>query len=237
MKKIFIALSLAVVTFAANAQDQAAATTAATSPILSKRGYAILPEAGDWGLSIDAAPLLGYIGNAFHGTSNNTPNTANGNPMGFPSVNIPGITTSGTATNIVGITGKYFLDANTAVRGRLNLSLGSTTSKTEVQVLPVATPPSYTTNSVKVSGSTIVIAAGIEKRKGIGRVQGFYGAELLISSNNGSTTTNSYGNPINSNNPVVGEITKTKVGGNFLIGPRAFVGAEYFIAPKMSLGT
>jgi len=54
MKKIILSAALATAMISANAQD-----------MMSKKGTPILPEAKDWSIGFDAAPLLGYFGNLY----------------------------------------------------------------------------------------------------------------------------------------------------------------------------
>ena len=69
MKKITITLTvLMAFTIFVNAQT----TTSPTTPLVSKKGYTILPQAGDYAIGIDAVPMLKYAGNIFNNTANNT---------------------------------------------------------------------------------------------------------------------------------------------------------------------
>lgn len=88
----------------------------------------------------------------------------------------------------------------------------------------------------KNSGFNVRLGAGKEWRRGYGRLQGVYGGEALLSVRSNKTT-NEYGNDIEDEFPTGGSrTTETKSGLNFGIGVRGFLGVEYFIAPKMSLG-
>jgi hypothetical protein len=221
--------------------------------LTSKKGEAMLPEAEDWGIAIDANPFLNYAGNFFGKTASNN----------APSWNF--FTANQT------ITGKYFIDAQTAFRGTLRIGFsGNTTRKVVSDIAAAAAasgtaatfpnPLPTTENTWKASGSTIGLAGGIEKRKGKTRLQGFYGGEvgLLLSSSKDKFT---YGNalnvatgvnvtpadafagagntgayPVQSATPSNGRVLERKNGTMFSIGLRGFIGAEYFILPKMSLG-
>jgi hypothetical protein len=231
MKKLFVVLFvMATGVLSVSAQDAATAS----GPIMSKRGYAILPEAGDWSISFNAIPVLNYVGNAFNSSGNTI-------SAGFPSSQT--------------ITVRKFNDANNAYRGMLRFDLGSSANKFNVQndVALAADPTSTATVEDKqsVKNSDIVIGAGIEKRKGISRVQGIYGAMAFINFGRGSNGTQkyTYGNAITSanQNPTFhnfgsndlgggSRVTKSTTSNGFGIGVLGFVGAEYFVAPKLSVG-
>jgi len=205
MKKTNILLGLALCASTAFAQD-----------LTSKKGEMILPEAGDWGVSINANPFLNYAGNFIGGNGLNTAPTAN-----FLSTNQT-------------IMGKYFVDEKTAYRGGLRLNFGSTSTATKVAAIPATSPATFVDDIVKVGTSNVGLAFGLEKRRGKTRLQGLYGAELGIMF--GSTkTTNTYGNAISASNPVT-RVAEVKGGSTFGLGLRGFIGAEYFIFPKMSIG-
>jgi hypothetical protein len=75
------------------------------------------------------------------------------------------------------------------------------------------------------SGFDLTLGYGKEWRKGKTRLQGFYGADAMINVNSSSTKT------------VVGATTTTvKSGLGFGVGAQGFIGAEYFIFPKISMG-
>jgi len=50
-----------------------------------------------------------------------------------------------------------------------------------------------------------------------------------------SKTVNEYGNDLSVDNPIF-RVAETKVGSTFGLGLRGFIGAEYFILPKISIG-
>ena len=137
-------------------------TSAFAQDLTSKKGEPILPEAGDWGLAIDATPFLNYAGNVFGKTANNTAPTWN------------------FFTNAQTISGRYFKDASTVYRGSLRIGTGSSSTRNMVTdrtpvtagsqtVFPTAMPMKE--NVWKSSSSTIGLAAGIEMRKGTTRLQ------------------------------------------------------------------
>lgn len=241
MKKIFsLFFTLTIISGVALAQ------TASDSVLRSKRGFIILPEANEWALGISANPFFTYLGNIFNNTANNNAPTVN-----YTSNSVGSIFTN--ANNNVAIFGKKMIDAHTAYRARFNVSSGTTINKATIaqdQVTPNPSIPAFVDDWQKVSRTTVVLSAGMEKRRGKGRVQGIYGAELVIGFTSGKTTYQ-YGNPfsLNFNTPgstnftgsnnaqnAGSRVTENKSGASFLVGARGFVGVEYFIAPKISLG-
>jgi hypothetical protein len=205
MKKTSLVVALALGVSSAFAQD-----------LTSKKGELILPEAGDWGISVSATPFLNYVGNFIGGNGLNA---------------APSFTYLSTNQSIMG---KYFVDEQTAYRGGLRINFGSTSSAVKVPVIPAAVPVTYVDDVTKVGGSNIGLTAGWEKRRGKTRLQGFYGGELGFALGTSKTTT-TYGNAVSVDNPVTR--TKEIKGGSTLgFGLRGFIGAEYFIFPKMSIG-
>jgi hypothetical protein len=236
-------------------------TSAFAQDLTSKKGEPILPEAGDYAISIDATPFLNYAGNFFGKTNNNVAPT-----FDFFTKNQT-------------ITGKMFKDANTAYRASLNIGFGGPSVKQNVTALPTTTATVYPAtapvveNKWKQSNTKFGVSVGLEKRRGKTRLQGVYGADLGIwfaSTKNKFT----YGNTLADNTvaasavnvtaadgfsgfavgtttananynaapPIVGvngsgaRMTEMKSGATISFGVRAFVGAEYFIMPKISIG-
>ncbi len=110
-------------------------------------------------------------------------------------------------------------------------------------------------DKVKLSYAQFYLSLGMETRRGHGRVQGYYGTDLFIVINNGTSNTPNetytYGNDFSSTNtnpitttdfltssssPVFARKTEFNKGFDFGIGARGFVGVEYFFAPKISIG-
>lgn len=243
MKRIFVTILAITVATAGYSQD--VATTEA--PVLtSKKGEAYLPVADEWGLGVSANPFLDYLGNFLHGDFYN-------DGPSFEFAENP-------ASNIA-IFGKLMKDANTAYRVRFNVSVLSNTNKAVVlqnELNPTPGFPAFADDWQKVNTTAIVIAPGIEKRRGSTRLQGVYGAELILGFNN-TKVSYDYGNAIsadfaaprttdfsytgNGGNILAGSddaadlrVVEDKSGSNFLVGARGFVGVEYFFAPKISIG-
>ncbi len=216
-----VAMALAFGLFTANAQD-----------LTSKKGEPILPEEGDWGIGIDATPFLNYAGNFFGKTGANA----------APSWNY--LTTNNT------IVGKYFKDATTAYRAAIRLGFGSQKAANYVNDDTNTTPdPKFVQDTRTVSYNGIGLSGGIEMRKGKTRLQGYYGGELGIFIG-GSKEKYTYGNAFTNGNTMPTSTdwttmngvamssrnTEVKYGSTFAFGLRGFIGAEYFVLPKMSIG-
>lgn len=235
MKKSVFTLALALGVSSVFAQD-----------LTSKKGEAYLPEAGDWAIGIDATPFLGYFGNFFGGNGLNT----------APSWNF--LTTNQT------ITGKYFVESGMAYRGSLRLNFGSDKSRTmaaDRAYVPTGTETVDFTgpmveNRMRSSYNNIALSGGLEWRKGTTRLQGFYGAELGVGF--GATKDiYEYGNALSAtvgvdadddmdgSNVVAGgpnflgtsaRVVERDNGSMMIVGLRGFIGAEYFVLPKLAVG-
>ena len=86
----------------------------------------------------------------------------------------------------------------------------------------------------KNSQFNLVLGVGMENRVGSTRVVGVYGAEAYLAFGS-SNTKYEYGNAASADNPVSGRVTESKGGSTFGFGVGAFVGVEWFCAPKVSL--
>lgn len=221
-----------------------ATATFAQDGLTSKKGEAYLPEAGDYALGFDGTPFLNYAGNLFNGNTNNT-----------LTANWVGNTPSWT------IVGKYFKDEKTAYRAKIRIGFGSTTTKNIIDTSGTSAPSTLTaelTDEKKWSHFDLTLGGGIEKRRGNTRIQGFYGAELLISLHS-EHTDYTYGDTradnhvarytdwtmYNPSSGVVGNAATTTgnaerdvkytPGSTFSIALRGFAGVEWFVAPKVSI--
>jgi hypothetical protein len=231
--------------FSNNAGAQATTQDADNQSFKSVHGHEVLPQKGDCALGISATGFLNYIGNMMNnGTANNAPafNSANG-PQAFAIGNLGG----------VALMGKYMKTATTAYRVRFQLNAGNNTYSNNVlksEITPDPLNPHYVQDKMSVNAFVALLGAGIEKRRGHGRVQGFYGAEALLGFS-GKTTKYTYGNgfdasftsPLSTTDFALGttanqtvRLKESSTGTSFLLGVRAFTGVEYFFAPKMSLG-
>jgi hypothetical protein len=238
MKKSVLVIALAFGVSSAFAQD-----------LTSKKGEPILPEAEDWAISMNADPIFRFVGNAFSGatTTNQAPTTG----------------WIGTSQTIIG---KKFIDEKNAYRLMLRLGMVSQTYKNMVAdnssvtapVFPEAAP--MVEDKFKMSRTNIAIGVGKEMRRGKTRLQGYYGADVMIWLSMASEKY-TYGNVMTGNptgpgttatptsttwdatngnvlgaGPQGSRIIKNKAGMTFGIGVRGFIGAEYFIFPKIGIG-
>ena len=214
MRNLFLMMALVISLTSAFAQDDRSVGTK------TKSGQNILPQEGDFAIGIDATSFLKFAGNSFNG------NTDNDNTNIFDYQN--GIF-SGPA-----IYGKYFFTDNTALRVKLNL--GFDNDKVKNPVPDVNAEGEFVDDEVSVSNNKFGVTVGYEWRRGYGRLQGYAGPELGLGFGSESTSY-SYGNAINKNNPVTTPRTTDKKNGSvFAFKVGAFVGVEYFVAPKLSIG-
>jgi len=143
-------------------------------------------------------------------------NAFNGNGGNNINGTAPGSTDAVLNSNSSGsFTGKKFKTANQADRYTVGFQLMNN---------------SVTNGSgVKTVGTKLNLEAGIGKewRRGKTRLQGFYGYDLVAGLdlvNSAKVTPNG------------GTSTTYKNGANFNVGARGFLGAEYFIFPKIAIG-
>ena len=236
MKKSVLVIALAFGVTGAFAQD-----------LTSKKGEPILPEAEDWAISLDADPMFQFVGNAFNGnTSNNAPS------VGWLNSNQT-------------IIGKKFIDEKNAYRVLVRLGFTNQTYKNMVADNSIVTPAVFPAqdgeveDKFKMKNTNIAIGVGKEMRRGKTRLQGYYGADAMIwISTSGSKY--EYGNTMSATlaagttptptstswDPTTGAVTgeapagsrtlSTKSGMTLGIGVRGFIGAEYFIFPKIAIG-
>jgi hypothetical protein len=200
MKKIFMILAAVAVFTTANAQD---------------KWYG--SKEGGFAITMNANPVLNYVGNMFNGTQNNSVAEFNG-VDGFNG----GVT----------ITGKYFLKDNLA----LDLGFGVNNNYNVTNNYADAAEVEKVTSYGRVATTAFHVKAGAEYRLFPGkRLQPLFGAALFYQhtndwnftkvtdgDNNGKTT---YDNTVSA----AGGATNA-------LGLIFNVGVEYFIIPQVSLG-
>jgi hypothetical protein len=192
-----------------------ATATFAQDGLTSKKGEAYLPEAGDWVVGFDGTPFLNYGGNLFNGTQDNTLN-------------------ANWQDNANTLVGKFYKDANTEYRVKLIIGYSSDSNKDLIDINPNNFgEPQYIENVQKVSELNFALGAGLEKRKGNTRIQGLYGAEGMIMIGR-DFFKEDFGLALSDANPG-SRVTQQKSGTGITFSVRAFVGVEYFVAPKVSV--
>lgn len=221
------------------------ANVADTSVLKSKRGYPILPEAGEYALGISATSTLEYLASLMF-NNNNAPTALFRHPNS-PFEDARNLAGQGLNNQLLL---KKFKTAQLAYRVRLQVALNAKTESWYVakdELSPDLNYPQYVTDHKTSKMSGILVAAGIEKRRGKHRVQGVYGAEAYLGIFS-SSVSYSYGNPFSGNftRPTIyndslyvlnnSRITKQSYGVGFTLGVRPYLGVEYFIAPKISIG-
>jgi len=199
----------------------------------SKNGHTILPEEGDWAIQMNAVPLVNMALNAMDIMNDNGNNAAHPDYVtGFSNV----------------IVGKYFHDANHATRLKISIE---TVSMSDKNFGDDPTTDDYEsdvhTSTSKSSAWNIALGYGKEYRRGHNRLQGFYGYEGMLGLHSGELTEED-GERFGSNQSMSYEFETTawemedhymmssNTGLGVSLEARAFVGVEYFAAPKISIG-
>jgi hypothetical protein len=223
MKNVLLLIICSFLFFGANAQDE---------PLTGKKGQLILPEAGDVGLGVNMIPFFNWFGNSFNNNSDNL------------------YASSDKFFNVFGnsvIMGKYMLSEKTAVRVHFGFNLTSVSEKKYIGDDASNDPLDLVLDTRKTDQGHYTLALGYEMRRGKGRIQGYYGVDLIFrlqQLSNAYTYGNGYSNaniiPSSTNfGTNLNGLDRMLVdGGNttFGVGLRGFVGVEYFVAPKVSLG-
>ncbi len=219
----------------------------------NKKGYEILPKAGDIALGFNTIPIIDlFLGSMNHvtpyaGAANTVQYTSNLNNQ---------------------ITGKYFLDAKTAVRVRFGINTIGGSIVNQVQDANAMASAVLGTqddidaasllkvdDKMKFQKTNLLLSIGYEKRRGYRRLVGFYGAELGFG-NTSSSQHATYGNTfsdthvaqytnnfntgtIATQNPTTAgrqiRVLDTRSRGGLRLGLRGFIGVEYFVFSKISI--
>mgnify|MGYP000308833407 CR=1 FL=1 len=158
-----------------------ATATFAQDGLTSKKGEAYLPEAGDWSIGFDGTALVDYVGNMANGASGNTLNS--------------GSWMNGTVGQEIRF--KMFKDETTAYRLRARIGMASESKDTygfyNHDATATTADQEFITNEKISQGFSVVLGAGLEKRRGNTRIQGYYGGEVFFGMLGGQTTTTSTG--------------------------------------------
>ncbi|MBO1884548.1 hypothetical protein J4N46_08990 [Capnocytophaga sp. Marseille-Q4570] len=161
--------------------------------LVSSKGEQYLPKQGDWSIGFNVGNALTFVGQAFNGSpSNSGQNLFEGqNFVGFGE----GVFSS--THSVLTFVGKKFDTDNTATRYIASFNFNLSKDK-DVDA---------------VSSVGLVAGYGKEWRKGVTRLQGYYGADALV-----------------------GFVSPAKKQTAFGLGVNGFAGVEYFIFPKVALG-
>lgn len=204
--------------------------TAVSQDLENKNGFKILPEEGDIAIGFDAVPFINFGLNAVN-IMNDTGDGAThpGFVNGFNQM----------------IVGKYFYKSDMAFRARLGINTlrSSTGFYGENPLTPSAVEPEEVLLEREVeAGGEYSLGLGVEFRRGHNRLQGFYGGEIFTGFAN-NRVVNKYQieyNVVAQDSgymaPGDSRVLNQKSGTQILFGARGFVGVEYFILPKISLG-
>lgn len=196
----------------------------------NKKEIPVLPVAGDFAIGLEANPFLSYIGNLFNGSTDNT------------SPSVIGLNQT--------IYGKYFMTENTAIRVKLGFDFG--TDMTAGTAVIDDNDPLNILNTVVDykydKKRDLMFNIGYEGRRGFGRLQGFMGGEVGFGFTN-NIQTYQYGNQMTVANqtPTTSDFSGNELHPNVRVmennlgsiikgGVNGFIGAEYFFAPKISIG-
>ncbi len=181
--------------------------------LTSKKGENYLPESGEWSIGLDATSTLNYVGNLFNAGA-----------------------TAPTADYLVANTiyGKMMKSDNSAFRVTLGLNMSKNIDNELVTDLnSSASAGDMVENKYSLGLTQINLMLGKEFRRGSTRLQGVYGAEAALGVTS-QTEKWEYGNSAE-DRFATGDLTESKTGLGFSIGLRAFIGAEYFVLPKISI--
>jgi hypothetical protein len=221
MKKTITILAASIIGVSAFAQD-----------LTSKKGEPFLPEAKDMAISVEATPFLNYLGNFFGKTANNV----------SPQFNF--------LNNRQSVTIKYFLDAKSAVRASIRVGVRN---QKDDAIFSVTTGSGASqvkteyTDKRTITGNDVILGVGYESRRGKTRLQGYYGGDFYVGTGKSntkyeyalalsSTSLPAVPQHINQFNGADNDVIDKTGGREFTVGLRGFIGAEYFIIPKLSIG-
>jgi len=231
MKRILTVACAFCVAVSANAQSN--------DQIQNKNGVDIMPVSGEYaiGVGVGYNNLFQWMGDLFGGY------TGSNNAIDNSYINNPLFGTT------ISIWGKYMVSDDNALRLSLANFGQDQTNLYKVFDDRSNNPDSTVKDKARFNNSTTYLSAGWEYRRGKSRLRGVYGGEVVLSWIN-SHEHYTYGNQLGATNltptqdgampaynATWGRITQVRNGATFGVGLRAFVGVEYFIAPKICIGT
>lgn len=223
-----------------------------TSILKNKKGYEILPKKGDIGLGFNTIPILdmflGTLNRAtpFAGSSNVVQYTSNSNNQIYAKYFLDAKTAVRVRFGVNTLSGSMTNQVQDA-EAMYKATLGTQDDILAASLLKVDDKLTFNKNNWSLS-------VGYEKRRGYRRLQGYYGGEIGVG-NTGSKQSVTYGNAFSDQYPVqytsnfnsfsiatqqptvrtVRNLTSTNRGG-IRLGLRGFIGLEYFIFSKISIG-
>ena len=233
-------------------------TSAFAQDLTSKKGEPFLPEAEDWSIGLDATPFLNYAGNFFGKSAANTAPTWNGYGLNntivgkkFKDANTAyraivrlgmrnesykrDIATPQSSTSTAPVfpaqsaMGEDKLKRSSTFVG-IGVGLEKRRGKTRLQGLYGADIFIWFASSKDKYTYANTLTQGVAADPNV---------DPITNSTDWSGTTG-YANRVGSINGYNGvngaRILQRKPGGEIGVGIRAFIGAEYFIAPKISIG-
>ncbi len=192
--------------------------TGSTTTLQSLKGESYLPEAGDWAIGFNANSIFKNLARSFSSSDNS--------PQGDIYL------------QEVAFVGKYFTDEKHAYRIIVNLGYGSRTTL-NTTTTGIILPITETEEEITQGEFDIKLGLGKEWRRGKTRLQGFYGADVLVGFNTGrdietviDTETTLADGSVTSDSSSETEDFGSKI----TFGINGFIGAEYFILPKLAIG-
>jgi hypothetical protein len=229
----------------------ASAMTVSAQDLTSKKGETMLPESGDWAISFDATPFLNYAGQLLSNAGATAPTAGytNGYPWAIKGKMFKDEKTAYRAGLRLGF-------GNQKWTGMIATPQASSFVAPEY---PAESPMGE--DEYKASYNSVVLTGGLEMRRGKTRLQGYYGGELVFGMG-GTKNAYTYSNALSAGDPATLDPNVTigdsyDFGSNLtgvsdplgngarqlelksssmMFGLRGFIGVEYFILPKISIG-
>ncbi len=213
MQKLFLAFAIVAVSTTLQAQD-----TIIKKEVVIRKGNFNAPEAKSWAVGVEVNTLLKYVGDLF--------SNRDGEETGF------GFTRS--SNNAISIL--RVKDEHTIYRGKFRLAVISISADSIRDNESTQNTEDKVTDTRKETTIKEVLSIGYQKSRGEGRLRGIYGGEIMIGSGS-SITKYAYGFALSDSaqNSGNARLLQQKSGTTFGFGLRAFLGAEYFFASRMSV--
>ncbi len=216
----------------------------------NKKGNEILPKKGDIGLGFNAIPIIDMFLTSFQpgatGAGSIVQSTSNNQIVGKYFLDArTAIRVRFGINNIAGTATNFLQDA----AAMNSASQGTADDIAAASLLTVE-------DKLTFRKTNMLLSLGLEKRRGYRRLQGFYGAEFGVGKT-GSIERVTYGNAFSDQFPTYytsdfntmatatvnptdpgrsARELETKYQGGFRFGLRGFIGIEYFIFTKISIG-